>query len=79
MLFVCKKYLQMMLRNNLYIPPKKITKLAPQEFIFLKWKYSKEIKYAKSLQKKEEAKNFLEKLLKPVFDNCCKSQRLLKL
>ena len=64
-----KNYIQVMIRNNLYIPSKKITGLVPQEYIFLKWKYSKEIRYAKNPNTKAIAEINLENLFKPIFNN----------
>ena len=58
--FRLMKYL---INNNLVVPPSKITNLSPQNFTYLKWKYSKEIKYEKCPEKKQLAINNLNDLL----------------
>ena len=60
---ILPKLITYMVKHNYIIPPKRITGLSPQKFVFLKWKYSKEIKYEKCPKKKEEAKKKLAELL----------------
>lgn len=55
-MYKSKKYLLFLLRNNIYVPSKKLTGLTPREFIFFKWKYSKEIRYAKNHNIKAKSK-----------------------
>ena len=63
------KLLKYMVKNNYLVPPKKVTGLVSQNFVNLKWQYSKDIKYEKCPKKKEEAKKKLKELMGPFYTN----------
>ena len=58
--FKLTKYL---INSSTIVPSSKLTGISVQTFTFLKWKYSKEIKYEKCPIKKKEAEKNLNDLL----------------